>query len=121
MTSFQSGFVHGDSTINQLSYPTNQIFQALDDGKEVRAVFLDISKAFGRVWHKGLLLKLKNIGISGSVFSWFSCYLLNRKQRVIIKNSCSDWKSISAGVLQGSILGPYLFLIYINDIVNNVM
>ena len=68
LTSFQSGFRRGDSTVNQLSYLYNTFCQALDAGKEVRAIFCDISKAFDRVWHAGLIHKLKSAGISGNLF-----------------------------------------------------
>ena len=98
----------------------NTFCRALDEGKEVRAVFFDISKAFDRVWHAGLLAKLKSVGLSESFVAWFSDYLTNREQRVVIPGAMSNWVSITAGVPQGSILGPLLFLIYINDIVKEV-
>ena len=120
LTPFQSGFRSGDSTINQLASISNDIVSALDKGKEVRMVFCDISKAFDRVWHRGLLSKLKSFGITGNLLSWFSDYLHNRCQRVVINGKQSDLVFISAGVPQGSILGPLLFLIYINDIVNDI-
>ena len=72
----QSGFTPGDSAINQLLFITNEFGKALDEGKEIRVVFCDISKAFDRVWHKGLLKKLKSIGIRGSLLSWME--LINK-------------------------------------------
>ena len=78
------------------------------------------SKAFDRVWHKGLLFKLKQAGTDQSLLQWLSSYLLNRKQRVHIPGGSSHWLPIEASAPQGSILGPLLFLIYINDIVTNI-
>ena len=75
---FQSGFRPGDSTVMQLVYIVHRIHEALDRGNEVRAVFLDISKAFDKVWHEGLLLKLKRLGVDDALYKWFECYLSGR-------------------------------------------
>ena len=97
ITALQSGFMPGDSTVNQLVDVYNTFCKALDEGKEVRAIFCDMSKAFDRVWHEGLLFKLSLAGIKGQLLDWFSDNLDNRFQRVVVPGAQSDWIDIKAG------------------------
>ena len=98
----QSRFKPGDSCVNQLLAITHEIFSSLDDNYEVIEVFLDISKPFDKVWHEGIIHKLKRNGISGNLLSFLSDFLRNRKQRVILNGQSSYWSNINAGVPQGS-------------------
>ena len=116
----QSGFKPGDSCINQLLSITHEICHSMDEDYEIRGVFLDISKAFDKVRHEGLVFKSKQNGISGNLLNIFEDFLRNRKQRVVLNGQASNWKNIHAGVPQGSIFGPLLFLIDINDLAENL-
>ena len=122
LTPSQSGFRQGDSTVNQLLSITHKIYSAYEEflSRETRAVFLDISKAFDKVWHDGLLLKLKSYDISGCLLTVIKDFLNNRHQRVVLNRKSSIWSPITARVPQGSVLGPLLFLIYINNLADNI-
>ena len=118
----QSDCRPSDSCINQLIEITHEIFKAFDCNPplEVRSVFLDISKAFDKVWHEGLIYKIKSMGVSGQLLNLPENYLTNRHQRVLLNGQNSAWPPVLADVPQGSILGPLLFLIYINDLPNGL-
>ena len=122
LTLNQSEFRQGDSTINQRLTITYCIYTAFEElpSRETRAVFLDISKAFDKVWHEGLLCKLECNGVLGPLLVMIRSYLSNRVQRVVLNGKMSKWIFVTAVVPQGSVLGPLFFLIYINDLVDNL-
>ena len=109
----QSSFKRGDSSINQLLSITHDIYQSLGQVYEVRGVFLGISKAFDEVWHKDLIHKLEQKGIGGPLPETLTDFLKSRKQRIVLNAQHSSWSDVLAGVPEGSILSPLLFLIYI--------
>ena len=110
---FQYGFRSSRSTADLLTVVSDRIARASNRSGATRAVALDISKAFDRVWHAGLLHKLKSYGISGQIFSLISSFLSNRRLPVVLDGKSSQEYPVNAG---GSILGSTLFLLYINDL-----
>ena len=119
---YQSGFLRGNSCISQLLSIAREINSSFDCDPtiDVSGVFLDISKAFDKVWHEGILFKLKTYGVNGKVLNLLTNYLHERYQRVVLNGQTSSWELLKFGLPQGSVLGPLFFLIYINDLPDNL-
>jgi hypothetical protein len=112
----QYGFLKGKSTEHNLIHLTNKIGEAINEDKYCIGIFLDLKKAFDVVSHEILIKKLQKLGINGVALEWFKSYLSNRTQQVDINGNLSESKQLKISVLQGTILGPILFLCFINDL-----
>ena len=122
LSKHQSGFRPGDFCIYQLLAITHDIYLSFDSSLslETRAVFLDISKAFDRVWHHSLLFKLKQNGVSGNLLELIKSFLSDWVQRVTPNGKTSDWECIQVDLPEGYILGHLFFLMYINDLATDL-
>ena len=116
---FQYGFSSSRSTADLLTIVSDRIARVFNRSGATRAAALD--RVFDTVWHAGLLYKLKSYGISGQIFGLISSFLSNRRLQVVLDGKSSQEYLVNAGVPQGSILGPTLFLLYINDLPDNVI
>ena len=120
ITNAQYGFRSGRSLNLQLLKVIDDFTRARDKHENVDVIYLDFKKAFDSVPHKRLIGVLRQYGVTGRTLNWITNFLSGRKQRVVINDSRSSWQPVKSGIPQGSVLGPILFLIYINTMPDKI-
>ena len=120
LTKHQHGFRAGMSCVSQLIQHRQWLIDGLSEGRDVDVIYIDFAKAFDKVDHRTLVKKLKKSGIGGELLIWLSCFLAERRQTVVVEGAHSRTAIVKSGVPQGTVLGPVMFLIYLNDMEKEV-